>query len=238
MNSHVSVKKTPRKALPPAFLVWLCVVTLLSINAVFLLGNIAYRLADGVDEGIAGVFSAEQWEGDHDGSYIEIWGHIQLFAAAIVLGALAYFHRSFLLGAWAFGLMVVVADDLLTIHEELGEFLAHVLNMPAIMGLRSEDFGEMATWALLAVVVVVPLIVGYTRAGAWERAQNKTLLVIMSLLVVFALGLDMFSIIVGNYVPGPVQAVVALAETTGEIIPMSLFLAFAVKVCVQPDQRQ
>lgn len=233
---RASYRDTPVAALPPKTMVWLCLLIVLCIDVLFLIANVAHRLGDGAEEGALGVFAPDAWEGDHDGSHVEIWGHIQLFAASVLLVVLARVHRSMLLGAWGFALLVIVIDDLLQLHEELGEYLAETLRLPMVMGLRAVDLGELITWLLLAGVILPPLVVGYLRANAWERRQSWVFVGILVVLVIFAFGLDMAAIIVKDHVPGPAMAGLALLETFGEIIPMSLFFAFAVKLALSPGR--
>lgn len=209
---------------------------MMTINVLFLVANVAHNLGDGTEEGLLGIFAPTAWEGDYDGSHIEIWGHIQLFAAAAILAVLALSYRSLLLGAWGFALFVVVVDDLFQVHEELGEYFAELFGFTAAFGLRAVDFGELLTWALLGVLVLLPLAIGYVKAGAWERRQSWIFVAILAVLAVFAVGLDMAVIILKDHVSGPVLQAVTLAETAGEIIPMTLFLVFAIKLALVPGR--
>ncbi|MDO5618245.1 hypothetical protein [Kocuria sp.] len=226
---------TLRAPLPARSVVWWTLLILLLVNAFFMLANVAHNMGDGTEEGILGIFAPLAWEGDYDGSHIEIWGHIQLFAAAVVLAVLARAHRSALLGAWGFALFVVVVDDLFQVHEEAGEVLAESLGLQPALGLRPEDFGELLIWAVLGIMVLVPLVTAYLKADAWARKQSWVMVGILALLAVFAIGLDMLAIMLQGHVPGQVLRVVAWTETLGEIVPMSLFLAFAVKLAVAPE---
>lgn len=57
------------------------------------------------------------------------------------------------------------------------------------------------------------------------------------LLAVFAVGLDMLHIIVHDSLSYRGLHVMTLAETAGEILPMSLFLALAIKLAVAPTTK-
>lgn len=226
---------------PPALSVrtqvWAALIILLLVNLFFLAANVAHSLGDGSEDGVLGIFAPIAWEGDHDGSHIEVWGHIQLFAAAGILVVLSVVHRMFLFGAWALLLFVVVIDDLFQVHEEAGEWLVQALGLQPALGLRAEDFGELITWGILGLIVLLPLAVGHVRANKWARRQSWTFVGILALLAVFAIGLDMVAIILQGHVPGQVLRLVSLSETAGEIIPMSLFLAFTITLAVMPQHR-
>lgn len=233
-DSAGSIRAGAPRPVSPRTVVWAGLVIMMIINALFLVANVAHNLGDGTEEGLLGIFAPAAWEGDHDGSHLEIWGHIQLFAAAAILAVLALSYRSLLLGAWGFALFVVVVDDLFQVHEDLGEYFAEILGFNPAFGLRAVDFGELLTWALLGVLVLLPLVIGYLKAGAWERRQSWIFVAILAVLAVFAVGLDMAVIMLKDHVSGPVLQAVTLAETAGEIIPMTLFLVFAIKLALVP----
>lgn len=219
-------------SLSPRAQVWTALFILLFVDALFLAANVAHNLGDGTDRGLLGIFAPTAWEGDHDGSHIEVWGHIQLLAAGVILLVLAVAQRMFVFGAWALLLFVVVVDDLFQLHEELGEYLVGALSLQPAMGLRAEDFGELVTWAVLGLLVLGPVVVGHWRADVWGRRQSWGFVGILILLAVFAIGVDMLAIVLQGHVPGQVLRVVALSETAGEIIPMSLFLALTINLAV------
>lgn len=242
VEAECSEHKEPWKAtfVPPTssarVLVWTTLFALLLVDVLFLAADVAHTLGEGTERGVLGIFAPEAWAGDDDGSHLEVWGHIQMVAASVILLVLSVSHRIFVFFAWALLLIVIVVDDLFQVHEKVGEYFVEVLNLQSALGLRAEDFGELLTWASLGLLVLLPLAVGHWRAGAWARRQSWSFVAILALLAVFAIGLHLLAIVVQGHVSEQVLQVVALGETAGEIIPMSLFLAFTIKLAIMPGQ--
>lgn len=67
---------------------------LLALDALFLLGNVMHLASNDPDEPTTR-FSPYQWNGDSDGSYVEMFGHTQLFIGAVMLAFLAVLNRSY-----------------------------------------------------------------------------------------------------------------------------------------------
>lgn len=114
---------------------------LLLVDALLLLANLGYRFGNGQETGFWGTFAAVAWDGDTDGSHIEIWGHIQLLLASGLLVMLARQHRELVFTAWAWLMFVVVVDDFFQVHEILGESLAGLFNGNEVAGLAAKDLG-------------------------------------------------------------------------------------------------
>lgn len=180
------------------------------------------------------MFAPIAWDGDFDGSHIEVWGHIQMLAAGVILLVLSVFHRAAIFAAWALVSVVIVIDDLFRIHERGGEHLAAAWQLQPAFRLRAVDFGELIVWGVLLLMLLIPLVIGHVRATQWARRQSWTLLGILVVLAIFAVGVDMLIIIVYWDVSSVVLRLLSLTETAGEIIPMSLYLAFVIKLAVMP----
>lgn len=210
---------------------------LLIIDALLLAANVAHIAgADGAGR-ILRIFNPVSWNGDQDGSHLEVWGHIKLFATSAILIALAFSYRSLLLAAWGAVLLLIKVDDLFQIHEQVGEVFVVKLGLEGGFGLRPQDFGELLAWAILGTVALLVLLIGHIRTGPWERRQSLFFAGILALLAVFAVGVDMLHIIVHDRLSYLALHAVTLAETAGEIIPMSLFLALAIKLAVAPHTK-
>lgn len=223
-------------ALSARIQVWTTLVVLLLITALLLAGNVMHNLGGGSEDGVMGVFAPIAWEGDFDGSHIEVWGHILMLAAGVVLLVLSVVHRASVFAAWALVSIVIVIDDLFHIHEKGGEYLAVAWELQPAFRLRDVDFGELIVWAAIGTVLLIPLVIGHLRANKWTRRQSWTLLGLLALLAVFAVGVDMLIIMIYWDVPRFVIRLLALTETAGEIVPMALYLTFVIKLALMPDQ--
>lgn len=242
LNHHKTEAALPRQRtlgtptpLAAKTLARLSLLLLLMIDALLLAANVAH-LSSSDDSGrILGIFIPAPWNGDYDGSHLEVWGHIQLFAASAILTVLAFSYRSLLLGFWGAILLVIMGDDLIQVHEQVGHIFVRELGLEGAFGLRPQDFGELLVWAILGVVALLVLMLGYAKATFWERKQFWLFIGIMALLAIFAVGLDMLHIILDGRLSTAALHAVTLAETAGEIVPMSLFLALTIKIAVAPQ---
>lgn len=198
-------------------------VILLVLGLLFLLGNIMHLATNDPDER-SGQFSTPLWNGDRDGSYIEMFGHTQLLGGVIMLIFLTGATRSFSYVAWAAVLLTLVADDFLMIHERWGARLVQDHGLPAVGGLRPQDLGELLVWVCLAVVLGVLLVVTYVIASRSDRRNSLVLLGWIGVLAVFAVVVDLLHIVVEPHVPHTVTLALTLTETAGELIGMSLIV--------------
>lgn len=127
-------------------LVWLG-LALLAVDAFFLLADMLHRLH--ITRGIFPTFALPLWEGDPDGSLLEIWGYVKAVAGGI--------------------LFFIAADDSLRLHEEIGGAIAWNLGFPAMWNLRGQDFGELLFWAIIGSGLLAWLIIAFRRSAPQPR---------------------------------------------------------------------
>lgn len=199
-----------------------------AVGVLLLLANVLHL---GADRG--GVFASRAWNGEADGSVVEIFGHTQLAGAALLLLVLGVRRRAPLFAVWSAVLVVMTADDLLKIHERGGAWVRDRLDLPAVAGLRAQDLGELAVWALLGGVLLPWLVAAHRRSPRVQRAVSARLATLVVLLAVFAVGVDMLGIVLGPLVPPVVSTTVTLVETAGELFGMTLVLAFVLATSVR-----
>ena len=196
-------------------------VALVLLDLLLLAANLAHLTADQPGEPVT-IFSGPVWNGDLDGSFLELFGHLQLIGAAVVLAFLTVVRRSFLHAAWALALLVVVVDDFAQVHELQGGLLGARLGLPAVLGLRPQDLGELIVWGVEGVVVGVVLVVATVLATRQQRRESVVLLGCIVVLAVFGVGVDQAHIIIEPHVPPLVATAITLLETAGELGAMTL----------------
>lgn len=227
---------TVPRPLPPTHQVWALRAALFVLTAVFLVGNVLHLQVNDPHEPTHPVFSHPGWNGDYDGSHVEIFGHIELTLAAAVLFALAFSRRVLVYGAWALTVAALTVDDLMQVHERGGAVLVTALDLPAVAGLRPQDLGELAVWGILALVLGMFLLVGYLRAPGYARRDSWILVACLLVLVVFGVIIDQLLIIVAPRITPLAYHSLVLTETAGEIVAMTLILLAAHQMAVRPRQ--
>lgn len=202
-------------------------VALLAIDAALLLANALYYLAhNGYGQIMAvGLFRARLWDGARDESLIEWVGYVQLGGAAILLLALAIHRKLPLYLAWSLVFLVLMLDDSLRLHENVGHFLVNTVHLPSVLGLRPNDVGELCSWAFFGVVLGSVLVITHLRSPKPPRHDSWVFFGLTVLLACFAVVLDMLEIAVWDLLPLIGHGLITLAETGGELVAMTFVLA-------------
>lgn len=199
---------------------------LILFDVVLLAANLLHLTVnepDEPDEPNIRIFSNQAWNGNWDGSLIEVFGYLQLFAGSVLLLLLWRRTRKSVYGAWALVFLMVIADDALMLHENGGAILV-TAGLPSIAGLRPQDLGEIAVWAVMGVALGVALVGSYLRSPQRERRNSRVLFVLLGLLVGFAAGLDVIQSALADVIPPLGMTLLTLIETAGELGAMTLML--------------
>ncbi|WP_299033031.1 hypothetical protein [uncultured Pseudokineococcus sp.] len=198
---------------------------LLLVDALVLAGDVGFHLGDD-DERFA-AFASARWNSQADRSYAEVLGYAQLGAAALVLLVGALRHRAALLAGWAALLAVVVVDDAAGLHERGGLALVDALDLPALLGLRPDDLGEMAVWAAYGLPLGLVVLVLHLRSPSRVRRASWWLAAGFVPLGAAGAGLDMLHSALAP--PGSVVGLLlGSLESVGELASMSLLLVLAL----------
>ncbi len=204
--------------------VWITGGVFAVLGLVALIGNVQHL------RGVPG-FEHPMWNGDLDGSYAELGGHVVLVVAAVLLVALALRQRSgWAYGGWALVLTGLAVDDFFMLHERGGEYLAATLSLPAVLNLRPMDLGELLVWAAEAAVLGIPLIVAHLASSRVARRDSWSLLALMVVLALFAVLLDMVNIAVESRLSQRSYSISLLIETAGELGVMALMLLRVIQI--------
>lgn len=207
---------------------------LLSLDAALLAANVLHHLANQRDavEGWAVFFRAGVWHGDVDGSAIELTGHIVLLMAAVLLLKLARRDaQGSVYVAWGCILLVIAVDDYAQLHERFGRWLVESSpSIPEILGLRAVDLGELLFWGLASVMLGSILFVTHRRSSSKARASSWSYVGLVCFLALFGVGVDMIDIMLLPYLNRNGAVLLALVETAGELVGMTLILIQALRL--------
>ena len=169
------------------------------------------------------------WDGScrlgHEGGLAELVGYLKLSIAAGLLAGMAIRNRAAVLAAWALALLVVVADDALQLHEIWGGALTSEWDLPAVLGLRSQDLGELLVWAGLAALVVPVLALAHHHASDRRaRSISWQLMLLAAALAFFAIGADML----GQALMDTAGTPLGVVEEGGELFLPTLILVAVI----------
>lgn len=172
---------------------------------------------------------------DHDGSYAEWFQYAKETAIVLGLAALASRIRAPLYGAWATLFAYLLLDDHLSLHERGGLLLAQALDLPAAIGLRPQDFGELGVSLAAGTLLLAAVLVAHRRAARLDRQVSSRLVVLLAVLVFFGVGVDMLHIMFEQL---PMKGLTVI-EDGGEMVAMSLiatFVAWRTAIAFAPCQ--
>ena len=199
------------------------------VDLLLLGGNVAHYASNDPGES-ATRFGGPTWNGDADGSFVEILGHVQVVATAVVLLVAALFRRSAVHAAWALAFTGILLDDFLQGHGRLGRALSVAWSLPEVGGLRAQDLGEVLIWGAEAVVLGSIVVVATALSSPRGRRDSLVLLGCTVVIAIFGVGVDQAHIVLEPHLPHLAVIGVTLTETTGELGGMSLALLAAARM--------
>jgi len=177
-----------------------------------------------------GLFRSDRWIVNGDRTVIEIFGYLQLCAAAVLLLITGRRQRQGpVYAAWAATLVLIVVDDSVGLHEKGGAWLHHRDLVPAPFGLPAQELGELVTWALLGIPVLLVLFTAYRVSSPRARRDSWWLAGLTAVLMAFAVGVDLVHELIEELTDnGVVDLLATFVEAGGEVGSMSVLLAYAV----------
>jgi len=160
-----------------------------------------------------------------DNSYPELFQYLKFFWLALLLTLLAWRTRALGYLAWAALFLYLLLDDLLRLHEDGGAALAEAWQLPAVLGLRAKDLGELAVSAAAALVLLPAIALASYRGGAALRGLSRRLALPLVLLGLAGVGLDLLA--TALQLVGLPRLLLGTLEDGGEMVIASLMLAAA-----------
>jgi hypothetical protein len=164
-----------------------------------------------------------------DGGLAEFYQYMKQFWLTLCLFA-AYIQRReipFLCWSGLFGFLLV--DDVVQFHERVGYYLGQKLALPAVLGLRPDDFGELIVAAVVGGGLLLALAVTQLRHRGPSWRASRDLLILTCALGACGVLLDLFHVIVYFRLPG-LATFVALLEDGGEMLIVSALTAYAFNI--------
>jgi hypothetical protein len=173
-------------------------------------------------------FSNDSFAVTEDLSMAEGFQYIKEFWIVLLLGFLALRrHKRELIG-WSLLYGYFLFDDMLGLHERLGNFIAGLIGnrLDAILfaSLELDDIGEAIGILSLGLVFALILIPIYLRLKPDARPVYRTLTWLLAALLFFGLGLDLFDRFFDSRL---IHEALKLAEDGGEMLVMSVTCWYA-----------
>ncbi len=217
---------------PPAFkmLLGLLVIDLVFIG-VFVFYGVQQVISDNTEK------FPQMWSLASDYSIPEFFGYAKLLLAAVFLYRTFRKTTHLIWWSWSIIFGLLLADDVLQLHEYGGDWIAGFLAIKSVGGIELHHFGELAIYALLAAIALTVLIKGLLRTPVLTAAKSGFFLIVITGLVVCGVGIDLISSAsyfqdteAGTALSKTLYGLLIIAEDGGESIFMTLGCAGAFAV--------
>jgi hypothetical protein len=174
----------------------------------------------------SGKFSIER---DH--GFAELFQYLKQLLLALGLLAVSLRTRGWVFAGWAMFFGFLLLDDMFQVHERVGRRFGSELGIPAMFGLRTDDYGEIAYAAILGLGLVVFVTLALRHGDALARRFSADLLCLLVALALFAVLFDTLHTMA--YFRAPMLAApLALLEDGGEMLVLSLITIYAFETLV------
>lgn len=158
-----------------------------------------------------------------------------------LLGLIVVSARRWTFAALAPLLVFMLATDAFEVHERNGRAIAEAIGIPAVLGMRPQDIGEMLVIGLAALVVVPIACVGMRMSARTERRHFLRILLILGLIVFCGVVVDAVHIVSTDDLDELSSGSwLGLVEDGGEMIGASLLVSYLFWLSLQSrvDQQQ
>lgn len=159
-----------------------------------------------------------------DHSLSELFMYLEYILCMALLAAHAEARRSWHYLAWIPLFIYLLGDDSVQIHEKVGDFLAHHLDLPTFHDLDPNAIGELLATFLALLFFAPILLVGFIAGNRRFKAFSVGLAACIGLLGFFGVFVDVIHALLhhNKYL----KFVMGIAEDGGEMFALSLILTY------------
>ncbi|WP_162051956.1 hypothetical protein [Pontibacter pamirensis] len=162
---------------------------------------------------------------DKDGGYAEVFQYAQYVLIAGFLTVLFFKQKKGVYLIWALLFLYFYVDDAFSIHESYGKAVVIYFSIQNFMGLRGQDFGELAVSAVTGLFFLLPIANYAVRGSSESRHFSIQFLLLLGVFVFFGVGVDMLHSLL-NFLPG--SGILTVIEDSGEMFSMSAMVWYAL----------
>lgn len=159
---------------------------------------------------------------EKDRGYSEFFQYVKILAIVALLFAVFARTKTIGFGVWALLFFYLLLDDALQIHEVFGGHIATGLNFVPAMGLRAQDFGEVAVSAIAAALFLPAIAFFYIRGTGQFRKASRYLLLLFVALAFFGIFIDLLHVSVK--MGWRITWLLGVIEDGGEMVIVSIMV--------------
>jgi hypothetical protein len=164
-----------------------------------------------------------------DGGYAEYFQYVKEFTIMVLL--LVIYAKTKAVGfiAWAGLFLYLLCDDALQFHETLGKLVATNMDFGRHLGIRAEDFGELAVSVVVGSALLAMIGLFYLRGSVPFRRASRHITLLLVGLASLGVLLDTLHFI--YEVNWKFSMVMVSLEDGGEMIIMSFIVWYVLLLC-------
>lgn len=156
-----------------------------------------------------------------DNGYAETYQHLKFIGIIFIFFYLCIKQKIWSFFPWMLLFSYFLLDDSFQLHERLGSVIASGIDVTPPFGLRRQDLGELAVTMSAGLIILPSLMLAYYFGRPPIRKIYHNLLLLLTLLVVFGVGVDMVhAVFMHSPVFSPIFGVI---EDGGEMLAVSMF---------------
>ncbi len=194
---------------------------LLAGDVAFILAHVTLRLTGSLD-------TYPMFALYLDGGYPEFYQYVKEAWVALALFIVAFRAREFRYLAWSALFCFLLIDDSLSLHELIGADLVEGLDLSAHLGLRGQDFGEIAAEAVTGGFILMGTVICHWLGSVDFRRASWHLFGILAVIIFFGVFVDSLHFL--YEINWKVSLIVVVIEDGGEMLGMSLAAWYAMKL--------
>ena len=173
---------------------------------------------------------------EKDLGFAEMYQYVKWFWIILLLTYTSITRRSFCFIAWVLVFSYFLLDDALSLHETVGLLISRNLGITPILGLRPEDYGELAVSAAVGLLLLSFVTWAYVKGGQAFRKMSRDLLLLILILAFFGVVVDMVHVVSYQSDLDMTSFFLAVLEDGGEMIVGSLIFCYLFLVAITRDQ--
>lgn len=170
---------------------------------------------------------------DNDSGYPEMFQYLKYFIVILILIYLILKKHGIGYIAWLLLFTLLLLDDSLLFHETFGTWAVDKFNYQPMLGLRSQDLGELTYVALFGSILLFFLVFGYIKGDSNYKKINIDLALLFALFLFFGVVIDMLDQLI-EYNRYSYLALI-LIEDGGEMIALSLIVWYFFHLVLNPN---
>jgi hypothetical protein len=205
-------------------------IALLSVDFLFVFLDIMHRLE--IVKNLLPVFEERVFSISTDRGLAESYQYVKEYWLVLLMLWLVLHCRKTSYLPWAVLYAYFLFDDMLGIHEVVGEMLVRALGyapeMRLFLGLRAQDCGELSVAGMVGIFVGSVIILFYIYATDEVKKVYRNLFLLLLGFASFGIGVDALPHMFDARI---VQKLLKLLEDGGEMAMMSVTLWYVYTVC-------